>query len=181
MVEVEAERLLLRGWRDEDLEPYARMCADPEVMRFIGGGSILTREESDGQISRFLRHWDERGFGLWVLEEKEGGAFVGFAGLAHQEDWVRGEHKTEVGWRLDRAFWGRGLATEAARASVAYGFETLGLERIISIIQPENRGSRRVAEKAGLTLRGETLWRDTTVLWYAVDRQDQPADLWPEI
>ena len=88
-----------------------------------------------------------------MLQEKEGGAFAGFAGLAHQEDWVRGEHKTEVGWRLDRAFWGRGLATEAARASVAYGFETLGLERIISIIQPENRGSRRVAEKAGLTPR----------------------------
>ena len=181
MVEVETERLLLRRWRDEDLEPYARMCADPEVMRFIGNGSVLTREESDGQILRFLRHWDERGFVLWVLEEKEGGAFVGFAGLAHQEDWVEGAHKTEVGWRLDRAFWGRGLATEAARASVAYGFETLGLERIISIIQPENRASRRVAEKAGLSLRGETRWRGTTVLWYAVDRQDQPANLWPEI
>ena len=177
MVEVETQRLLLRGWRDEDLEPYARMCADPEVMRFIGDGSILTREGSEGQISRFLRHWDERGFGLWALEEKGGGAFVGFAGLAHQEDWVEGEHKTEVGWRLDRSFWGRGLATEAARASVAYGFETLGLERIISIIQPENPASRRVAEKAGLSPRGETLWRGTPVVWYAVDRQDQPAYL----
>ncbi len=64
MVEVETERLLLRGWRDEDLKPYARMCADPEVMRFIGDGSTLTREQSDGQISRFVRHWDKRGFGL---------------------------------------------------------------------------------------------------------------------
>ena len=170
MVEVETERLLLRRWRDEDLEPYARMCADPEVMRFIGDGSTLTREGSDRQISRFLRHWDERGFGLWALEEKESGTFIGFAGLAHQEDWTKGEHKTEVGWRLDRAFWGRGLATEAARASVAYGLETLGLERIISIIQPENRASRRVAEKAGLGPRGEARWRGTPVVWYAVDR-----------
>jgi RimJ/RimL family protein N-acetyltransferase len=170
MVEVETEGLLLRGWRDGDLEPYARLCADPEVMRFIGDGSALTREQSVGQISRFLRHWDERGFGLWVLEEKEGGAFVGFAGLAHQEDWTEDEHKTEVGWRLDRSFWGRGLATEAARVSVAYGFETLDLERIISIIQPENHASRRVAEKAGLSPRGETRWRGSVVVWYAVDR-----------
>ena len=177
MVEVETERLLLRGWRDEDAEPYARMCTDPEVMRFIGDGSILTWEESDGQVSRFLRHWDKRGFGLWALEEKESETFVGFAGLVHQEDWVEGEHKTEVGWRLDRAFWGRGLATEAAGASVAYGFETLGLERIISIIQSENHASRRVAEKAGLSPRGETRWRGTPVVWYAVDRQDRPANL----
>jgi RimJ/RimL family protein N-acetyltransferase len=177
MVEVEMERLLLRGWRDADVEPYARMCNDLEVMRFIGDGSTLTREQSDGQISRFVRHWDERGFGLWALEEKESETFVGFAGLVHQEDWVEDEHKTEVGWRLDRAFWGRGLATEAARASVAYGFETLGLERIISIIQPENHASRRVAEKAGLSLRGEALWRGTPVVWYAVDRLDRPAYL----
>src|SRR4028118_1447560 len=161
MVEIETERLLMRGWRDGDLEPYARMCADPEVMRFIGNGSTLTREGSREQISRFLRHWEERGFGLWALEEKTGGTFVGFAGLAHQEDWAEGGHKTEGGWRLARgvrgrgaaggaaegggdagvgwglarACGGRGLATEAAKASVAYGLEKVGLKRIISIIQ----------------------------------------------
>ena len=177
MVEVETERLLLRGWRDGDLEPYARMCADPEVMRFIGSGLTLRREQAEGQMSRFVRHRGERGFGLWALEEKGSGTFIGFAGLAHQEDWAEEEHKTEVGWRLDRAFWGRGLATEAAKASVAYGLETLGLERIISIIQPENTASRRVAEKAGLTPRGETHWRSSKVVWYAIDR---PADLKPD-
>ena len=180
MVEIETERLLLRRWLEEDLEPYARLCADPEVMRFIGNGSTLNREQSGEQVSRFGRHWDERGFGLWALEEKESGAFVGFAGLSYQEDWPEGEHKTEVGWRLVRAFWGRGLATEAAKASVDYGLETLELERIISIIQPGNTASRRVAEKAGLTPRGETRWRGTPVVWYAVDRRDRPADLKPE-
>lgn len=163
---------MLRGWREGDLEPYARMCADPEVMRFIGGGATLTRDGSGEQVSRFVRHWDERGFGLWAAEEKVGGTFVGFVGLAHQGDWTGGEHKTEVGWRLDRAFWGRGFATEGAKASVAHGFEELGLERIISIIQPENAASRRVAEKAGLTPRGETRWRGVGVIWYAIDKED---------
>ena len=174
MIEIETGRLLLRWWRDEDLEPYARLCDDPEVMRFIGDGSTLTREQSGDQISRFVRHRQERGFGLWAAEKRATGAFVGFAGLAHQEDWTEGGHKTEVGWRLDRAFWGQGLATEAAKASVAYGFETLGLVRIISIIQPGNTASRRVAERAGLTPRGETRWRDAPVVWYAIDRRDQP-------
>ncbi len=155
-LELETEWLLLRGWLDRDLEPYARICAEPEVMRFIGDGSTLTRKQSGEQISYFVRHWQERGFGLWAVEEKASGAFVGFAGLAHQEDWIQGERKIEVGWRFGRAFWGRGLATEVARASVDYGFEGLGLEGIFSIIQPENRASRRVAQKAGLTLRGET-------------------------
>jgi len=111
------------------------------------------------------------------VEEKGGGTFIGFAGLAHQENSAEGEQKTEVGWRLDRAFWGRGLATEAAKAGVAYGFETLGLERIISIIQLGNTASRRVAEKAGLSPRGETCWRGTPVVWYAIVRRDRSVKL----
>ena len=173
IIEIETGRLLLRGWRDADVEPYARLCADPEVMRFIGSGAILSRGQAEDQVSRFVRHWDERGFGLWALEEKESGAFAGFAGLAYQEDWTEGGHRTEIGWRLDRAFWGRGLATESARAGVDHGLGKLGLERIISIIQPENVASRRVAEKAGLTLRGETRWRNSDVVWYAIDRPAQ--------
>lgn len=172
---IETRRLLLRGWRDEDLEPYARMCADPEVMRFIGAGSTLSRDQAGEQVSRFVRDWEERGFGLWALEERGSGAFAGFAGLAFQEDWPEGGYKTEVGWRLDRPFWGRGLATEAARACVDHGLGNLGLGRIISIIQPENAASRRVAEKAGLDLRGETRWRSSRVVWYAIDREGKQA------
>ncbi len=174
-VEVETDRLLLRPWRDEDLEPYARMCADPEVMRYIGGGTILDRGQSEAQISRFVRHREERGFGLWAIEERASGAFVGFVGLFHHDDWPEGDHKTEVGWRLGRPFWGRGLATEGARASLRYGFGKLGLERIISIIHPANHASRRVAEKAGLIRRGETRWRGQDVAWYAIDRRDRQA------
>lgn len=177
MVGLETKRLLLRGWRDEDLGPYARLCADPEVMRYIGDGSTLAPGQSERQISCFVRHWEERGLGLWAVEEKASGAFAGFAGLVHQEGWTEGPYKTEVGWRFGRGFWGRGLATEAAKASVNYGFERLGLERVISIIQPGNVASRRVAEKAGLTPRGEILWRDNKVVWYAIDRNaPNPGD-----
>ena len=87
-------------------------------MRYIGEGSTLTRDESEEQVSTFVRHWEVKGFGLWAVEEKASGAFVGFVGLAHQDEWTGGEHMTEVGWQLDRACWGKGLATEGAVACV---------------------------------------------------------------
>ena len=170
MAVIETERLLLRGWRDEDVGPYARLCADPVVMRHFP--STLTRDESAAQAARISRHLEERGFGLWAVEHKAEGAFVGFIGLQRQEDWPVGEHKVEVGWRLDRAYWNRGLATEGARASLDHGFDVLGLERIISLAVPENAVSRRVMEKCGLTLRGETRWRGLDHVWYAIDRRE---------
>jgi RimJ/RimL family protein N-acetyltransferase len=103
--------------------PRGYRCADPEVMRYIGSGSPLTQERSEGQISRFVRHWGEYGFGLWAVEERVSGVLVGFVGLAHQDEWSEGEHRTEAGWRLDCACWGRGLATEGAVASLRYGLE----------------------------------------------------------
>ena len=174
MSELETSRLLLRPWRKEDLDAYARICADPEVTRYVSGP--LSRQESEEQGSRFVRHWEERGFGLWAVEHRASGAFIGFIGLLHQHDWPIGEHKTEVGWRLDRAFWGRGLATEGAQASVRYGFEELGLEGMISIIHPENMASRRVAEKAGLALRGEVRFRGYVSVWYVIDRREWNAE-----
>src|ERR687897_1418535 len=169
MREIETTRLRLRTWREADLAPYARICADPEVMRYLSGP--MTREHSEQQVSKFVRHWEERGFGLWAVEKKSSGAFIGFIGLLYHEDWSEGKHRTEVGWRLDRPFWGRGLATEGAMASLRYGFEEVGLDRIISIAVPENLASRRVMEKLGMTLRGEIRFKGSDVVWYAVERQ----------
>ena len=174
MTGIETDRLLLRRWREADLDPYTRICADPEVMRYMGGPR--TRGRCEEQIAWFLQHWEERGFGHWAVEEKATGAFIGRIGLLYHDDWPEGEHKTEVGWLLDRSFWGRGLATEGARVSLRYGFEQLGLERIISIIRPTNLPSRRVAEKAKLSLRGETRWRGVDVVWYAIDRPDRELE-----
>lgn len=100
MREIETARLRLRTWREDDLAPYARICADPEVMRYLSGP--MTREHSEQQISKFVRHWEERGLGLWAVEEKSSGAFIGFIGLLYHEDWSEGKHRTEVGWRLAR-------------------------------------------------------------------------------
>jgi len=104
------------------------------VMRYVCGGAPLTREHSEGQIAWSVRHWEERGFGLLAVEHKASGAFIGFVGLIYQDEWTEGEHKTEVGWRLDSTYWGEGFATEGAVANVRYGLEELGLERVISII-----------------------------------------------
>lgn len=160
MTEIETERLLLRPWRDEDLEPYARICADSEVMSYLP--AALSREESAEQMARFVRHWEELGYGLWAVEQRASGEFIGFVALMYQDEWPEGEHKTEVGWRLGRDHWGRSLATEGALASVRYGFEGLGLERIISITLPENAASRRVMEKCGLILQARCAGAATT-------------------
>jgi len=174
VTELETERLLLRRWRDEDLDAYASICADPEVMRYMGRGAMI-REQSAQSIERFVRHWEKHGYGLWAVEYKASGAFIGRIGLLHREDSPEGQHRVEVAWLVDRRFWGQGLATEGAQASIRYGFEELTLERIISIALPQNVASRRVMEKAGLTLCGETRWQDHDVVWYAIDRDDWRA------
>ena len=169
MREIETARLRVRMWREDDLAPYARICADPEVMRCLSGP--MTREHSEQQISKLVHYWEERGFGLWAVEEKSSGAFIGIIGLLYHEDRSEGKHRMEVGWCLARPFWGRGLATEGAMASLRYGFEEVGLDHIISIAVPENLASRRVMEKVGMTLRGEIRFKGSDVVWYAVERQ----------
>jgi RimJ/RimL family protein N-acetyltransferase len=156
-MEIETARLRLRPWREGDLDAYSRMCADPGVMRYMPG--VITREQAAEQIGRFVRHFEERGYCYWAVEDKVSGVFVGRIGLMYQADWAEGPHKTDVGWLLDRAYWGRGLATEGARASLHHDFEELGLGSVIGITLPDNLASRRVMEKLGMSYRGEARWR----------------------
>lgn len=141
------ERLLLRRWHADDRAPFAALCADPEVMRFVGDGRPLDAEAADASIERFERHWDEHGFGLWAVEED--GVLRGFCGLAIPAFLPAILPAVEVGWRLERAAWGRGLATEAARAAVAWGFAELGLAQVVAVIAEGNARSERVARKLG--------------------------------
>ena len=164
---LETERLRLRPWRAADVEDLARIYADPDVFRFLGGP--ITRRETEAQVERFGRHWDDHGFGLWAAEERTSGRMIGRIGLMLHEDWTESEDKVEVGWTLDPSRWGRGLATEGALASIHHGFVTLGLGRIISITLPHNLASRRVMEKCGLTLQGTTTWRGLEHVWYSID------------
>ena len=149
---LETERLLLRPWRPaEDLDALAAVNADPDVMRFVAPNRPLTRAETAGQLERFVAHWERHGFGLWAVVPRDGdGRAIGFAGLAIPSFLPQILPAVEVGWRLASGSWGRGYATEAARASVAFGFERLGLRSIVSVIEPGNVRSLRVAEKLGM-------------------------------
>jgi RimJ/RimL family protein N-acetyltransferase len=149
------DRLLLRRWRAGDAAAFAAINADPEVMRFIGRGHVLGRGLSDDLIARFEREWDERGFGLWAVSRRDdpGGAPLGFCGLSVPMFLPAVLPAVEVGWRLARAAWGSGYATEAARAAVDFGFAERGMGEIVAIVDPENDRSLRVAEKLGMTPR----------------------------
>jgi RimJ/RimL family protein N-acetyltransferase len=153
------ERLLLRRWRVGDGAAFAGINADPEVMRFIGRGHVLGRGLSDDLIARFEREWDERGFGLWAvsLRDDPDGELLGFCGLSVPMFLPDVLPAVEVGWRLARRAWGRGYATEAARASVAYGFAEHDLGEVVAIVDPENARSLRVAEKLGMTPRPDRI------------------------
>ena len=142
---LETDRLVLRPFLAEDFEPFAAMCADREVMRYINDGRALTRGEAWRALSMFAGHWELRGYGQWAVVEKATGAFIGRAGLWNPEGWPG----LEVGWFFDRARWGRGFATEAGLASLDWAFRVLGAERVISVIHPKNVASIRVAERLG--------------------------------
>lgn len=146
---VETERLVLRGWRAGHVEPFARICADRETMRFIGDGTPMPRERGWIAVAGLTGHWSLRGFGQWAVEDRETGALVGRVGLHQPEGWPG----TELGWLLDRERWNEGLATEAASAARDWAFDTLAAEALISLIQPGNDASVRVAEKLGMRRR----------------------------
>jgi len=137
------ERLILRPWCDEDREPFAALNTDPAVMEYFP--SLLSREQSDAMVDRIVGHFEREGFGLWAVEAP-GAPFIGFTGLQRPSFM----DAVEVGWRLARPYWGAGYATEAARASLAWGFAHLGLSEIVAMVVPDNVRSQRVMEKLGM-------------------------------
>jgi RimJ/RimL family protein N-acetyltransferase len=150
-VALETPRLLLRRFRGSDLDACAEMLADPEVMKFLGTGVTFNRSEAWRSIASILGHWQLLGYGMWALELKRTGAFIGRAGFLDPPDWPG----FELGWVLGRAHWGQGCASEAARAALDYAFTVLRRERVISLIREGNDRSVRVAEKLGERYAGE--------------------------
>jgi len=143
------ERLLLRQWRDDDLEPFARLNADPEVMEHFP--RPLGREESDAFARRSSEHIAAHGWGLWAVEVGATGAFAGYVGLAVPRFEAHFTPAVEIGWRLARGAWGHGYATEAARAALRYAFGPLALDEVVSFTTLGNERSRRVMERLGMT------------------------------
>jgi len=146
---LQTERLILRDWKDSDREPFARMNADAEVMRYLG--EPLSRPESDSLITRIELHFHDYGFGLYAAELRETGAFAGYVGLAVPRFDAPFMHAVEIGWRVAREYWNRGLATEGARAVGRHAFEQIGIRELVSLTVPQNTPSRRVMEKLGMT------------------------------
>jgi RimJ/RimL family protein N-acetyltransferase len=142
------DRLILRRWRDDDLAPFAALNADPEVMEFFP--APLDREESDGLVARIDADLADRGFGLWALELRSNGEFIGFTGLAVPGFDAPFMPCVEIGWRLTRSAWGTGLASEAARESLRQGFVEQGLAEIVSFTYEGNTRSRAVMERIGM-------------------------------
>jgi RimJ/RimL family protein N-acetyltransferase len=146
--ELRTERLVLRRWLPSDRSAFAALNADAVVMEHLP--AVLTREESDALADRIERHFDRHGFGLWAVEIPGSVAFAGFVGLAVPGFDAHFTPCVEIGWRLAAEHWGRGYATEAASATLAFAFREVGLEEVVSFTVPDNVRSRRVMERIGM-------------------------------
>jgi RimJ/RimL family protein N-acetyltransferase len=165
MITLETERLTLRMFRQEDFQHYAQLCADTEVMRYLGEGKTLESWEAWRQMAMIIGHWHLRGYGIWAVEERETGNLVGRIGLFNPEGWPG----LEIGWVLGRGYWGKGYATEGARRALEYAFKELNRQEVISLIHPKNHPSIRVAERIGEKLKGEAELFGHEVLVYGID------------
>jgi RimJ/RimL family protein N-acetyltransferase len=172
MIQLETNRLILRMWREDDFEAYARICADPEVMRYLNkDGKPLTRSETWRQLAFLVGHWHLRGYGHWAVEEKASGNLAGRIGFLNPEGWP----DFEIGWTLGRQYWGKGYAIEGARRALEYAFTELKREHVISLIRPANQGSINVAERLGEKHEGKTEVDGLELLVYGINRDEWRA------
>lgn len=145
---IKTERLILRPWKESDLVPFARMNADPQVMKYFP--NVLSKEESDAFAEKIISRFNEHGWGLWAVSAPGISDFIGFIGLNIPQFKASFLPAVEIGWRLAHEFWGRGYATEGALAVLAFGFEKLDLLEIVSFTTETNLPSRKVMEKLGM-------------------------------
>ena len=149
----ETPRLILRQWKASDHEPYIKLNCNSDVMEFFP--SVATRDEALAQIERFIAHIDQYGYGFFAVERKDNGQFIGFTGLSHPRFEASFTPCVEIGWRLSKAHWGRGFATEAALACLDFGFDSAGLHEIYAFTSVHNKRSEQVMIKAGMLKQGE--------------------------
>ena len=168
---LETSRLILREFRVDDADALGWVISDAETMRFYV--APFDRAGVEAWIARNRQRYKQDGFGLWAMVLKSTSEMIGDCGIVAQN--VDGIQELEIGYHVRRDQWGQGLATEAARACRDYGFSEVKAKRLISLIQPENFPSRRVAEKNGMSVWKEVLWHDLPHLVYAIRRDDASA------
>lgn len=147
-IELTTPRLCLRTWRDDDLPAFAALNADPEVMRHFP--ACMSREESDALAARIVQHFQDHGFGQWVVERRDDGAFVGVLGLQNVNFEAPFTPAVEIGWRVMRPHWGQGLACEAAQAALAFAYERLLLAEVVAFTVPDNLRSQALMLRLGM-------------------------------
>jgi RimJ/RimL family protein N-acetyltransferase len=169
---IETARVYLRPFTFDDLDAFAVIGSDPDVMRYIGAGRPLPREETHTRLNAIIEHRNKHGFGVWAAIDKSTGTLMGYCGLQFLDN----TSEVEVGYRLAKRFWGMGFASEAAKASLRYGFETLGLGRIVAVVQPGNLASQHVLEKIGLSYVKDARFYNTEVKYYAITQEEYERD-----
>ena len=162
---LETERLILRMYRLSDFEDHFKLCADPEIMRYLIGGKPMSRFEAWRHMAFLVGHWELLGYGYFVAEETASGRFVGRIGFTNPEGWPG----FEIGWTIAPEFQGRGFATEGGKFLLQYAFNEMGRDHVISVIHPDNKPSIRVAERLGEKLEGSTEVGGMPALIYGID------------
>ena len=163
---LETDRLLLREFVMDDVEDFFKMVSDPDVTRYTSDGGKTLEEARKGLEERLFQDYRKYGYGRWAAVYKPTGKVIGFAGLKYLDD----VNEVDLGYRFFKEYWGKGLATEASRAVLAYGVDNLQLRRIIGIADIENKASIRVLEKVGFTFEKFTTYRDHEVAWYVIEK-----------
>ncbi len=165
-------RLLLRPLTEADVDPLHGLMADRDVMRYFPRPDPPSPDQIERLINAQLRHWEEHGLGWWAVQLAASDELIGWSGLQFLPE----TDETEVAYLLGKRYWGKGLATEAARAGLRFGFETLGLVRIVGIVHPDNAASRRVLEKLGMAFVNQARYFGMDCCRYATDRSEYSPD-----
>lgn len=162
MIEIETARLHLRHFTPGDLDDLYPIFSDPDVLTYMKTGEPASRAETERALSSIIKHWEQHGFGRWAVVDKETGKLIGYGGLRNLEG------TPELVYLLARAYWGKGLATEIARASLKWGFEERHFERIVAVTRPNHAASRRIMEKVGMIYEKDARYLDVDVVLYSI-------------
>ena len=165
---IKTSRLVLRPFTMKDVDPLYQILQEKDILRYFPNPNPPSRERVERLISNQLKHWEQHKLGWWAVEPLFRKQLIGWCGLQFLPE----TEETEVGFLISRAFWGQGLTTEAARTSLLYGFEKLGLRCLVGIAHPENVASQRVLEKLGMSLTAKTRYFGMDCYRYSIERSD---------